>query len=68
MTAQPTPASELPDANAQCIELAALIRPRLRPDTVLVGIHSGGVWVADNENMVSVYHAQRIDAGIGHQF
>ncbi|WP_300338145.1 bifunctional pyr operon transcriptional regulator/uracil phosphoribosyltransferase PyrR [Accumulibacter sp.] len=46
MTAQPTPAIELPDANAQCIELAALIRPRLRPDTVLVGIHSGGVWVA----------------------
>jgi len=40
------PAIELPDADAQCRELAELIRPRLRPDTVLVGIHSGGVWVA----------------------
>jgi pyrimidine operon attenuation protein/uracil phosphoribosyltransferase len=40
------PAIELPDADVQCRELAELIRPRLRPDTVLVGIHSGGVWVA----------------------
>jgi len=40
------PASELPDAEAQCAELAELIRPQLRPDTLLVGIHSGGVWVA----------------------
>ena len=39
-------ASELPDAEAQCAELAELIRPQLRPDTLLVGIHSGGVWVA----------------------
>ena len=37
---------ELPDAEAQCAELAELIRPRLQADTVLVGIHSGGVWVA----------------------
>jgi len=40
------PAIELPDAEAQCTELADLIRPHLRPDTVLVGIHSGGAWVA----------------------
>jgi hypothetical protein len=40
------PAIDLPDAEAQCAELAELIRPRLQPDTVLVGIHSGGVWVA----------------------
>ncbi|MBE2258578.1 MAG: bifunctional pyr operon transcriptional regulator/uracil phosphoribosyltransferase PyrR [Candidatus Accumulibacter sp.] len=40
------PAIELPDADAQCIDLATLIRPRLSPETVLVGIHSGGVWVA----------------------
>lgn len=46
MTAKPLPAIELPDAEAQCVELAELIRPRLRPDTVLVGIHSGGVWIA----------------------
>ncbi len=37
---------KLPDAEAQCIELANLIRPQLQPNTVLVGIHSGGAWVA----------------------
>ena len=35
------PVTELIDA------LAAQIRPRLTPATVLVGIHSGGVWVAE---------------------
>ena len=37
---------KLPDVEAQCIELANLIRPHLQPNTVLVGIHSGGAWVA----------------------
>jgi pyrimidine operon attenuation protein/uracil phosphoribosyltransferase len=37
---------KLPDAEAQCVALAAQIRPKLQADTVLVGIHSGGVWVA----------------------
>ncbi|EXI75226.1 MAG TPA: bifunctional pyr operon transcriptional regulator/uracil phosphoribosyltransferase PyrR [Candidatus Accumulibacter phosphatis] len=37
---------DLPDADALCVELAELIRPCLQPETVLVGIHSGGVWVA----------------------
>lgn len=37
----------LPDATTLCEELAALIRPHLRADTALVGIHSGGVWVAE---------------------
>ncbi len=36
----------LPDAEAQCAELAKLIRPQLQPNTMLVGIHSGGAWVA----------------------
>ena len=36
----------LPDAEAQCVALAELIRPTLPPDTVLVGIHSGGAWIA----------------------
>ncbi|MBL8423527.1 MAG: bifunctional pyr operon transcriptional regulator/uracil phosphoribosyltransferase PyrR [Candidatus Accumulibacter phosphatis] len=40
------PSIDLPDAEAQCAELAELIRPHLRPGTLLVGIHSGGVWVA----------------------
>jgi len=37
----------LPDAEALIARLADAIRPRLTPDTVLVGIHSGGVWVAE---------------------
>ncbi|SDG77343.1 bifunctional pyr operon transcriptional regulator/uracil phosphoribosyltransferase PyrR [Propionivibrio dicarboxylicus] len=36
----------LPDAEAQCIALADLIRPHLQPTTMLIGIHSGGAWVA----------------------
>jgi pyrimidine operon attenuation protein/uracil phosphoribosyltransferase len=40
------PLTNLPDAEAQCAELAELIRPELSPDTALIGIHSGGVWVA----------------------
>lgn len=37
----------LPDAKQLCDQLAALIKPCLRPDTALVGIHSGGAWVAE---------------------
>jgi pyrimidine operon attenuation protein/uracil phosphoribosyltransferase len=37
---------DIPDAEAHCRELAEMIRPRLQANTVLVGIHSGGVWVA----------------------
>ena len=40
------PLSTLPDAEAQCVALADMIRPKLQTDAVLVGIHSGGVWVA----------------------
>jgi pyrimidine operon attenuation protein/uracil phosphoribosyltransferase len=40
------PAVALPDAEALCGQLAELIRPQLQPEAVLVGIHSGGVWVA----------------------
>lgn len=39
--------SKLPDAEAQCVALAELIWPQLAPDTALIGIHSGGVWVAE---------------------
>lgn len=39
--------SRLPDAEIQCRELAELIRPRLDADTALVGIFSGGVWIAE---------------------
>lgn len=37
----------LPDAERQCAELAAQLRPRVGPETALVGIHSGGVWIAE---------------------
>ena len=37
----------LPDAEKLLTELAAAMRPQVRPDTVLVGIHTGGVWVAE---------------------
>ncbi len=36
----------LPDAEALLEVLAGKIRPDLRPETALVGIHTGGVWVA----------------------
>jgi pyrimidine operon attenuation protein/uracil phosphoribosyltransferase len=40
------PLTTIPDAEAQCIALADMIRPQLQPDTMLVGIHSGGAWIA----------------------
>ena len=43
MTRQPTP---LPDAEAQCRQLADAIRPQLANKPALVGIYSGGVWIA----------------------
>ena len=40
------PLLTLPDAEAQCVALAEMIRPNLQPGTMLVGIHSGGAWIA----------------------
>ena len=37
---------KLPDAEAQCVELANHIRPHLQPNTVLAGLHGGGAWIA----------------------
>ena len=37
---------QLPDAEQLAQQLAAALKPRLRANTVLVGIHSGGAWVA----------------------
>ncbi len=43
----PTPA-KLPDAEALCAALADAMRSRVDPAaTALVGIHTGGVWVAE---------------------
>lgn len=41
----PTPL--LPDAEQLLVQLAEAMRHDVRPDTVLVGIHTGGVWVAE---------------------
>jgi len=37
----------IPDAEAQCRQLADLIRPHLAHRPALVGIYSGGAWVAE---------------------
>ena len=37
----------LPDAEAQCRQLAELIRPHLHQRPALVGIFSGGAWIAE---------------------
>jgi pyrimidine operon attenuation protein/uracil phosphoribosyltransferase len=36
----------LPDAEQQCAALAEQLRPHVGPQTALIGIHSGGVWIA----------------------
>lgn len=37
---------QLPDPNQLVLNLAAALKPRLRPNSALVGIHSGGAWIA----------------------
>ena len=37
----------LPSATELAQQLADRMRPHITPDTVLVGIHTGGVWVAE---------------------
>ena len=44
MSNLPTP---LPEAEAQCRQLADAIRPILSKNPALVGIFSGGVWIAE---------------------
>lgn len=39
--------ASLPDANSLIAQLADDIAPALAPDTFIVGIHTGGVWVAE---------------------
>lgn len=36
----------LPDAEKLLVELAAQMRPHVSADTALVGLHTGGVWLA----------------------
>ena len=43
-----SPNTPLPDAETLCTALADAMRPHVDPDrTALVGIHTGGVWVAE---------------------
>jgi pyrimidine operon attenuation protein/uracil phosphoribosyltransferase len=37
----------LPDAEALCEQLARALRPAVKPATAMVGIHTGGAWVAE---------------------
>lgn len=37
----------LPDPDALCAELVRQLQPRVTADTALVGIHTGGVWLAE---------------------
>ena len=40
-------AALLPDVDSLITRLADAIRPKLSPETALVGIYSGGVWIAE---------------------
>ena len=40
-------AALLPDVDSLITRLADAIRPQLSPETALVGIYSGGVWIAE---------------------
>jgi len=39
--------STLPDAEALCVQLAEAIRPQLTPSTAMIGLYTGGVWLAE---------------------
>ncbi|MDR1853815.1 MAG: bifunctional pyr operon transcriptional regulator/uracil phosphoribosyltransferase PyrR [Azoarcus sp.] len=41
---------QLPDAEKLCLELAEQIRPHVKPNTVLIGIRTGGEWLAQRLN------------------
>ncbi len=38
---------QLPDAEALCAELVKKLRPAVTPATAMVGIHTGGAWLAE---------------------
>ena len=37
----------LPDAEKLCSELAERIRPRVTPNTAMIGLYTGGAWLAE---------------------
>src|SRR3954462_13815667 len=38
---------KLPDAEALIVTLAALLKPHVGPSTAMIGLHTGGAWVAE---------------------
>jgi pyrimidine operon attenuation protein / uracil phosphoribosyltransferase len=38
---------KLPDAEVLCAKLVAELAPRIGPDTAMIGLHTGGVWLAE---------------------
>jgi pyrimidine operon attenuation protein / uracil phosphoribosyltransferase len=38
---------DIPDAEALCAALLEQLRPALRPNTVMIGVHTGGAWIAE---------------------
>lgn len=47
MPSKPSLAPHLPDAEALFTTLLNSLRPDITPETALVGIHTGGVWLAE---------------------
>jgi pyrimidine operon attenuation protein/uracil phosphoribosyltransferase len=39
--------TKLPDAERLCEQLAAELRPRLGPKTAMIGLYTGGAWLAE---------------------
>ena len=42
----------LPDAEALCARLAEQLKPALKPSTAMIGIHTGGAWLAERLHSV----------------
>jgi len=40
-------AIQLPDAERLCAQLVRELKPRIGPKTAMIGIHTGGAWVAE---------------------
>jgi len=38
---------DIPDAEALCARLLEQLRPALLPNTVMIGVHTGGAWIAE---------------------
>jgi pyrimidine operon attenuation protein/uracil phosphoribosyltransferase len=41
------PPHTLPDAEALCVQLAAELKPHLKPGAAMIGLYTGGAWLAE---------------------